>query len=147
MLVILKKDVKGSGKEGDVIKVADGYARNRLIPQGLAVEATKGNMKNLEIEKEKAAEKKAEDIKEAKELKEKLDKLVLKIKGNTGGGAKLFGAITSKEISEVLKADYDIDLDKKKIQMDSPIKQLGEYKLNVKLYSEINADLRVIVEG
>ncbi len=147
MLVILKKDVKGSGKEGDVVKVADGYARNRLIPQGLAVEATKGNMKNLEMEKEAMAQKRQEDIKEANELKEKLDKLTLKVKGNTGGGAKLFGAITSKEIAEVLKADCNIDLDKKKIQMDSPIKQLGEYDLHVKLYSDISAKLKVIVEG
>ncbi len=146
MLVILKEDVKGSGKAGEVVKVADGYARNKLIPQGLAIEATKGNMKNLEKQRAEIEKKREEDTNLANELKVKLEEITLKIKGNTGGGTKLFGSITSQEIADVLKADFDIDIDKRKILLDSPIKQLGEYSIDIKLYSEISATIKVLVE-
>ena len=99
MVVILIKDVKGTGKAGDVVKVSDGYARNMLLPRGLAKEATEGNIRNLEKQKAIAAEKLEEEKAAAKELAEKLEKITVKIKTKGGDTGKLFGSITSKDIS------------------------------------------------
>ena len=126
MIVILMKDVKGSGKAGDVVKVSDGYARNMLLPKGLAKEATEGNIRSLEKQKAIAAEKLEEQKAAAKEMAAKLEKITLKIESKGGDSGKLFGSITSKDIAEALEKQEGMKIDKKKIEMKTPIKQAGE---------------------
>ena len=145
MQVILKKDVAGTGKAGEVIKVSDGFARNKLLPQGLAVEATKVNIKKHEAMLAKLAAEEAAKVDEAVAEAEKIKKLKVEIKAKTGEGGKLFGAITSKDIVDALKAQHSIDLDKKKIHIENPIKALGSFEVEVKLYREVSAKLSVKV--
>lgn len=145
MVVILLKDVKGTGKAGDVVKVSDGYARNMLIPKGFAKEATKGNVRNLEKQKAIVAEKKAEALSKAKEDADKINSLSVEIVSKGGEGGRLFGSITSKDIAEALKAQHGLDIDKKKIALDGPIKQTGAFTVSVKVYPEVQAQLKVIV--
>lgn len=145
MVVILLKDIKGTGKAGDVVKVSDGYARNMLIPRGMAKEATEGNVRNLEKQKAIMAEKKAEELAKAKEDAEKLGTLEVNIVTKGGEGGRLFGSITSKDIAEALKDQHGYEIDKKKIIMDGPIKQTGQFEIPVKIYPEVSAQLKVIV--
>ena len=147
MIVILNKDVKGTGKAGDVVKVSDGYARNMLIPRGLATEATQGNIRHLEKQKAIAAEKKAEEKAQAQQQAEKIQKASVLIKTKAGEGGKIFGSITSKDISEALREQHGIDIDKKKFQMDAPLKQTGETGVDIKFYQDIIARLTVIIEA
>ena len=147
MIVILNRDVKGTGKAGDVVKVSDGYARNMLLPKGYAKEATEGNIRSLEKQKAIAAEKKAEEKARAEAQAEKIAGLSVLIKTKAGDGGRIFGSITSKDIAEALKAQHGIDIDKKKIQLDAPVKQTGELEVGLKLYYEVNARLKVIVEA
>ena len=120
MVVILLKDVKGTGKAGEVVKVSDGYARNRLIPKGLAKEATEGNIRNLEKQKEIADEKRAEQKAAAQKQAEKINEITLTIRSKGGESGKLFGSITSKDIADALQEQENIKVDKKKIVLDSP---------------------------
>ena len=145
MIVILLKDVKGAGKAGEVVKVSDGYARNMLIPKGFAKEATKGNVRNLEKQKAIMAEKQAEAKAAAEELAEKIKTLTVNIVSKGGEGGRLFGSITSKDISEALEEQHGIKIDKKKIVLDSPIKQTGETEVTVKVYPEVQSQLKVSV--
>ena len=145
MIVILMKDVKGSGKAGDVVKVSDGYARNMLLPKGLAKEATEGNIRSLEKQKAIAAEKLEEQNAAAKEMAAKLEKITLKIESKGGDSGKLFGSITSKDIAEALEKQEGMKIDKKKIEMKTPIKQAGETEVTLKLFTEISAQLKVSV--
>lgn len=145
MIVILMKDVKGSGKAGDVVKVSDGYARNMLLPKGLAKEATEGNIRSLEKQKAIAAEKLEEQKAAAKEMAAKLEKITLKIESKGGDSGKLFGSITSKDIAEALEKQEGMKIDKKKIEMKTPIKQAGETEVALKLFTEISAQLKVSV--
>lgn len=145
MKVILLKDIKGTGKKGDVINASDGHARNYLIPRGLAKEATQGNIKSLKAQK--ASEKKRQDqeLEEAKALAEKISNITLKFKSKAGEGGKLFGSITSKDIAAKLKKDHKINVDKRKIVMDSHIKELGSVYVEVKVYPEISGKMKVEV--
>ena len=145
MVVILKRDIKGTGKAGDVVKVSDGYARNMLIPRGWATEATEGNVRSLEKQKAIAAEKKAEEKAAAQAQAEKIKTLSVTIKTKAGDGGRIFGSITSKDIADVLKAQHKLTVDKKKIQLDSPIKQTGEMEVAMKLYPEVTTTLKVII--
>lgn len=145
MIVILTKDVKGTGKAGEVVKVSDGYARNMLIPRGLAKEATEGNVKSLEKQKKIMAEKQAAEKEKAAGLAEKLESLSVEIVTKGGENGRLFGSITSKDISDALKDQHGITIDKKKIVLDTPIKETGEQIVKVKVYPEISADLKVKV--
>lgn len=145
MIVILMKDVKGSGKAGDVVKVSDGYARNMLLPKGLAKEATEGNIRSLEKQKAIAAEKLEEQKAAAKEMAAKLEKITLKIESKGGDSGKLFGSITSKDIAEALEKQEGMKIDKKKIEMKTPIKQAGKTEVTLKLFTEISAQLKVSV--
>ncbi len=147
MIVILNRDVKGTGKAGDVVKVSDGYARNMLLPKGYAKEATEGNIRSLEKQKAIAAEKKAEEKARAEAQAEKIAGLSVLIKTKAGDGGRIFGSITSKDIAEALQAQHGIEIDKKKIQLDAPVKQTGELEVGLKLYYEVNARLKVIVEA
>ena len=145
MIVILNRDVKGTGKAGDIVKVSDGYARNMLIPKGYAKEATEGNVRNLEKQKAIAAEKKAEEKAAAQALAEKVNAVSVTIKTKAGEGGRIFGSITSKDIADALAAQQKLTVDKKKIQLDNPIKQTGELTVDIKLYPEVMAKLKVII--
>lgn len=145
MVVILLKDVKGTGKAGEVVKVNDGYARNMLLPKGLAKEATEGNVRNLEKQKAIAAEKLEAQKEAAKKQAEEMSKITVIVKTKGGENGKLFGSITSKDIAEALEKQEKIKIDKKKIDLASPIKQTGEFEVAVKLFPEVSAVLKVNV--
>ena len=146
MVVILLKDVKGTGKAGDVVKVNDGYARNMLIPKGLAKEATQGNVRNLEKQKAIAEEKRAEEKAAAQKKADELEKIVLTVPSKGGENGKLFGAVTSMDIAHALQAQEGLETDKKKIEMpEGPIKQAGTSQVIVKLYQDVSAKIRVKV--
>lgn len=144
MKVILLDDVRGSGKSGDVVNVSDGYARNMLIPRGLAVEATPQNIKQLEKKKEAIAKKFAEDKAAALEMKKKLEEITVEVKTKAGKSGKVFGSVTSADIAEALQA-LGFDIDKKKIQLNSPIKAVGTTDVNVKLFTEVLGKVKVNV--
>ena len=144
MKVILLEDVRGTGKAGDVANVSDGYARNMLIPRGLAVEATAQNIKQLEKKKEAMAKKFAEDKAAALELKKKLEEVTVEVRTKAGKDGKVFGSVTSKDIADALN-QMGFDIDKKKIQLDSPIKATGMTDVNVKLFTEISGRVKVNV--
>ena len=144
MKVILLEDVRGNGKAGDVANVSDGYARNMLIPRGLAVEATAQNIKQLEKKKEAMAKKFAEDKAAALELKKKLEEVTVEVRTKAGKDGKVFGSVTSKDIADALN-QMGFDIDKKKIQLDSPIKATGMTDVNVKLFTEISGKVKVNV--
>jgi len=145
MKVILKQDIKGVGKKDEVINAADGYARNFLFPKNLAVPADTGNMNNLKAKNESNAFRKGEELKEAKKNAEKLKNITLKLKVKAGENGKLFGGVTSKEISEALKNEYKIDIDKKKIVLKDAIKQAGTTRVEVRLYEGVVASVLVMV--
>jgi len=145
MIVILLKDLKGTGRAGDVVKVSDGYARNMLIPKGIAKEATEGNIRSLEKAKAVQAEKVAADKDAARQLADKINELTVNIATKGGEGGRLFGSITSKDITEALKEQHGIDIDKKKMILDSPIKHTGDFNVEIKLFSEVTAILKVKV--
>ena len=144
MKVILLEDVRGTGKAGDVANVSDGYARNMLIPRGLAVEATAQNIKQLEKKKEAMAKKFAEDKAAALGLKKKLEEVTVEVRTRAGKDGKVFGSVTSKDIADALN-QMGFDIDKKKIQLDSPIKATGMTDVNVKLFTEISGKVKVNV--
>lgn len=144
MKVLLLKDVKAQGKQGEIIEVSDGYGRNFLIKKGLAEEA---NAKVInEVNQKNLAEKnrKAQEFQEALELRNKIDNSVVKVKIQCGEGGKMFGSVTSKEIAEALLAQ-GIEIDKKKIDIKTPIKNLGTYSVEIKVYPQLTATINVVV--
>ncbi|WP_141604302.1 50S ribosomal protein L9 [Terrilactibacillus laevilacticus] len=144
MKVIFLKTVKGKGTEGEVKEVSEGYARNYLLPRKVAVEANANNLKQLELKK-KGKEKRAENEKqEAVQLKEKIEKLTIELTAKAGEGGRLFGSITSKQIAQQLKKK-NIEVDKRKIELDEPIRSLGFTDVPVKLYSDVIAKVKVHV--
>ncbi|RKD32086.1 50S ribosomal protein L9 [Thermohalobacter berrensis] len=145
MKVILLKDVKSLGKKGDVVKAKDGYARNFLIPKGLAKEATKGNLKVLKEQKKAKKIRKQEELEEAKKLAEKIESITVKIKGKAGEHGKLFGSVTAKDIAQALKKQHKIKIDKRKIELENNIKTLGATYVNIKVYPSVTAKLKVEV--
>lgn len=145
MKVILLKDVKGSGKAGDILNVADGYARNFLLARGLACEA---NAKNLnELEGKKASKQHKLDVEKAdnEKIAERLSDETIEIKAKAGKGGRLFGAVTSLTVSEKIKELYGIEIDKKKISTNGEIKSYGDYRVSVKLSQGVNFTLNVKV--
>lgn len=145
MKVILKQDIKGVGKKDQIINAADGYARNFLFPKNLAVPADTGNMNNLKAKNESAAFRKGEDLKEAKELAEKMKTITVKIPVKAGDNGKLFGGVTAKEIAETLKKDFNIDVDKKKVMLSDTIKVAGTTRVEIKLNEGVIASVLVMV--
>ncbi len=146
MRVIFLKDVKGKGKKGEIKNVADGYAHNFLLKQGLAVEATGGNMKTLENQKNKEAQLAQEELENAKKLKESLEKLTVELQAKSGDGGRIFGSITSKQIADAMQKQHKVKLDKRKIDLENPIRSLGYTKVPVKLHHEVTATLNVHVK-
>jgi large subunit ribosomal protein L9 len=145
MKVILKDDVKNVGNMGQIVNVSDGYARNYLVPRGLAVEASTKNIKSVEHEKRIIQEKAKKIKKSAEELSESISKLTLVIKAHAGEEGKLFGSVTTMDIAELLKNE-GFEIDKKKISIDEPIKRLGTHTVNVKIHPEIITNVTVQVE-
>jgi large subunit ribosomal protein L9 len=146
MKVILKEDVKGLGKKESMVDVSDGYARNFLIPRGLAVEANSTNINIMNTKKEAEKNKKEKELQQAKELAEKVKTVTVVIKTKAGESGKLFGSITSKDIADKLLKDHKIDIDKKKINMPDALKAVGTYEAEVKLYPGVAAKLSIKVE-
>ncbi len=142
MKVILQDDVKSLGKMGEVVNVSDGYARNYLIPKKLAVEANVKNVRSLEHEKKKLEDKAKKLRNEAQGLSDKLSSLTLTLPAKAGEEEKLFGSVTSKDIAEALKAQ-GLDIDRKRILLDEPIKRLGSYTVGVKVHQEVTAQVNV----
>ncbi|TEB17820.1 50S ribosomal protein L9 [Pelotomaculum sp. FP] len=147
MKVILLKDVPGQGKRGDVINVAEGYARNYLLPRNLASEASQGKMKEL-AERQQANALKGEKIRrEAEELAARLGKITVVVQTKAGEGGKLFGSVNNKDVCDAMVLQHRIRLDKKKVILKEPIKQLGEYSVVAKLHPDVHAEIKVKVVG
>lgn len=145
MKVILKADVRGKGKKGQMIEVAEGYARNFLLPKGLAVLATADAMNTMRLQEKAKAKADAEAKAAATEIAEKLKGLQVKVASKGGEGGKLFGAVTGREISAALKEQHGVDIDSKKLVLDEPIKSFGSYQAKAKLGFEISGTVYVIV--
>ena len=137
MKVILKENIKSIGKKDEIINVSDGYARNYLFTKNLAVEATKENLAKLKGKKDSELFKKSNEIEAAKNVAKKMEKIRLQFKIKTGENGKVFGGISSKEIAEKLESEYEIKVDKKKIELKDSIKTLGITKVEIKLYEGV----------
>ncbi|HHT37114.1 MAG: 50S ribosomal protein L9 [Candidatus Wallacebacter cryptica] len=148
MEVILQKDVKNLGKKGEVVDVAEGYARNFLLPRGLAVEATAGNLKQVSLENKAKKQKRERELKEAQDIAAKLDGQKLQIATKVGESGKLFGSITNQDIADRLKRQYKVEIDKRKIELEEPIKSLGKYPVTVRIHPKVKAEVIVqVIEG
>ena len=143
MKVILKQEVKGLGKKEDMVNVSDGYARNFLFPKGLAAEASASNINVMNTKKDAEKSKKDRELAHARELAVKVGATTVVIKSKAGENGKLFGSITSKDISDKLKADFNLDIDKKKIVLPDTIKSLGTTQVEVKIYPDVSAKFTV----
>lgn len=146
MKLILKQDVDKLGKTGDVVKVAPGYGRNFLIPRHLAVPATDGNLKIMEIERVASARRDQREKKAAEIVAREIAKLVVTLRRKSGEGGTLYGSVTSLDIADYL-ITHKIDIDKRKIQLEDPIKSIGEYQVPIRLHREVSVPIRVIVEA
>ena len=145
MKVILKSDIKGVGKKDEVINASDGYARNFLLPKGLAVEANSENMSKLKAKEDSKAYKKEQEREEAKKIADRLAGIQLKVPVKAGENGKIFGGVTAKEIADLLKTNYNIEVDKKKIDLKETIKTLGLRVITIKLYDGVVGNLKVDV--
>ena len=145
MKVIFNTDVKGQGRKGELKEVSSGYARNYLIPRGLAAEATTDNINALKLKEKAKAAQAQRDREQALENAKKLEGVQVVIRAKAGGAGKLFGAVTSQEISDALKEQFDIDIEKNKIVQAEPIKSFGSYTVKAKLGFEISGNVNVLV--
>ena len=145
MKVILQQDVRGQGKKGQMIEVAEGYARNYLLPRKLAVPATADAMNTMRLQEKAKKAEEARQKAEAQAMAEKLKGVVVKLTAKAGANGKLFGAVTSKEVSDALQSQHGIELAKNKIVMEEPIKSYGSYELKAKLGFEISGTIYVVV--
>ena len=146
MKVILLHDVKGKGKKGQMLEVSDGYARNFMLPKKIAIEATPDAINTMRMNDKAAAEKAAKERAEAMEISKKLRELTVTVTAKGGGAGKLFGSVTNQEIADALKAATGITLDKRKIVIADPIKNVGTYTVTCKLGYEISAPLTVKIQ-
>lgn len=145
--VILTHNIVGLGGESDHVKVAAGYARNYLFPQGLAIPVTMANKRRLEVLRQRRAEREAHEFNTMNELARSITKLTCLVKVKTGDDGKMFGSVTSGTIADELKHQFDISLDKKKIHLDHPIRTLGDHEIDLRLHPEVHATLKVRVES
>ena len=146
MKVILLSDVKGQGKKGEIVNVSDGYARNFLFPRNLAQEVNAQNLNSAQVRQDAAAHKKAVEKKNAEELAAQLADRGVTIQAKCGSTGRLFGAITNAEIAEALSAQTGLDIDKKKVVLQNPIKELGTYTVTLKLYAGVQTNIRLTVQ-
>ena len=145
MKVILKADIKGVGKKDEVINASDGYVRNFLFPKNLAVEANAENMSKLKAKQDSNAFKKSQEKEEAQKIEDKLSKILMKVQVKAGENGKIFGGVSSKEIAENLEKQYNIKVDKKKIDLKETIKTLGMFTIEIKLYEGVVGKLKIDV--
>ena len=145
MKVILQQDVKGQGKKGQMVEVSDGYGRNFLLPRKLAVEATAENINTMKMQDKAKQARLAEEKAAAEAAAERLKSCQVKIRAKAGQGGRLFGSITSREISDELKAQHGIDVNKSKIVLSEPIKSFGSFEVKCKLGSEVSGTIYVLV--
>ena len=145
MKVILLTELKGKGGEGDVVEVARGFANNYLLPQKMAVLATPGNLKQLEMRRKNIAKREEVRIADAEALKAKLDAIKVKVDAKVGEEGVLFGSVTPQMIADAVKAQFDIELDRKRIDLRTPIKVAGAHEVTVSLYREIKSSLSIFV--
>lgn len=146
MKVILLEDVKKVGKKGDLVEASDAYARNVLIRQKLAVEANGRTMNDLKLRQANDAKVAEENLEKAKEIRDLLEKSSVTVRAKTGEGDRLFGSISGKEIADAAKEQLGIELDRRKIVLDTPIKSIGTMEVTVKLHPQVKAALAVKVE-
>ena len=146
MKVILLEDVKSLGKKGDVVDVSDGYAKNFLITKKKGVEANSKNLNDLKLKKANDEKVAAQNLADAKALAESMAEKTVVVRLKAGEGGRTFGSVSSKEIAEEAKKQFDLDIDKKKIVIDDPIKSLGTYEVTVKLHPKVSGKIRVKVE-
>lgn len=145
MKVILQQDVKGQGKRGQMVNVSDGYARNFLFPKNLAVPANADNVNKMKMQDKARKAQEAAEKAEAQAVAEKLKGILVKLPAKAGSGGRLFGAVTTKEVSEALQEQFDISIAKSKLVQDEPIKSFGTYQLKAKLGYEITGTVNVLV--
>jgi large subunit ribosomal protein L9 len=145
MRIILEQDFESLGFEGDTVDVARGYARNYLIPKGIAVDATHPNLKALEMRKDKIMAKRAKDKEEAERIKERIAQLMVTVRQKAGAEGKLYGSVTTRDIAQELEKE-GVVVDRKKISLDKPIRALGEFDIAIRLYPEVMATIKVVVE-
>lgn len=145
MKVVLLQDVKAQGKKNDIVEVSEGYARNFLFPKKLAIPADAKAINDIKNKKSSEAHKIEVERAKAKEIAEKLNETTVKIVGEGGKDGKFYGAVTSKDIAEALKAQFGYDVDKRKVVLDAPIKAFGSYKIDIKLYQDISGKVTVSV--
>ena len=146
MRVILKREVRGLGRPGEVKDVADGYAQNFLIPRGLAIEATAGELKHLAQERQAEKTKKDRAHADAEELAQRLGAITLVFKLKAGDQGKTFGSVTNKDIAEALKKEHRVDVDRTKIVLTEPVKSLGAHTVEIRLLPDVRATVTVAVE-
>ena len=146
MKVILTQEVKNIGPKGALVEVAEGYARNYLIPRGLAIAASQGNLKRLDQEQQRQQLRAQREAAGAKAAAEQLRAASVRIPARAGEGGKLFGSVTAKDIAEAIRAQLHLDLDKRKIELKEPLKTLGEHNVTIRLHSEATVQLRVAVD-
>ena len=146
MKVILTQDVRGQGKRGQMIEVSDGYARNFLLPRKLAQEATADNINTMRMNDKATQERQAKERAEALELRNRMKDMTVVVTAKGGGAGRLFGSVTTTEVSEALAKQAGIQLDKRKIVLDEPIKSVGIYTVKCKLGYEVNAELKIEVK-
>lgn len=146
MKVILQQDIRGKGKRGQMIEVSDGYARNFLLPRKLAQEATADNINTMRMNDKATQERQAKERAEALELRNRMKDMTVVVTAKGGGAGRLFGSVTNTEVSEALAKQAGVQLDKRKIVLDEPIKSVGVYTVKCKLGYEINAELKIEVK-
>ncbi|MEE1113534.1 MAG: 50S ribosomal protein L9 [Eubacterium sp.] len=146
MKVILMEDVKALGKKGEIVNVSDGYARNMLLPKKLGLEATPANLNSLKLKKANEDKVAQQILEEAKAFKKEVEASTVTVSIKVGEGGKVFGSVSAKEIADAAKKQLNFDIDKKKIQLDGPMKELGSHKVGIKLHPQVTADLNVVVE-
>ena len=145
MQVILLEDVKALGKKGEIVKVSDGYATNFVLPKKLGVLATAANLNELKVQKKREDKAAAEQLAAAKEFAAQIEEKIIRVSIKSGEGGKVFGSVSSTEISVEAKKQFGFDIDKKKIQLSEPIKAFGSYEIPVKLHPQVTAKLTVAV--
>jgi large subunit ribosomal protein L9 len=145
MEVILLQDLKSLGKKGEIVKVNDGYARNFVLPKKLGVEANSKNLNDLKLQKANEVKLAKEKLEEAKELAKKLEEKAITVSIKSGEGGKTFGSVSTKEIANALKSQLSLEVDKKKMVLDEPIRTLGTHIIKVKVHKEVTANLTVKV--
>ncbi|MDF2541950.1 MAG: ribosomal protein [Herbinix sp.] len=147
MDIILTQDVKTLGKKGEIVKVSDGYARNFILPKKLGMEATPKNLNDLKLQKAAEEKKQRELLQEAKDFGKKLEDITIRVTIKAGEGGRTFGSISTKEIATAMKEQFNLDIDKKKLLLQDPIKNAGTYTVPVKLHPQVTAEMKVKVDA